>query len=113
GTNRMNTRRRERDQPPDVVGSYEMPRGPHEVGAKNFSIVERFLNDGVSDSWETQADRPSRHRIFLGLHRYEPGHDLLPACESCAGKMLIDQPLVDNVTRRHAGGIIFFLKKIS
>ena len=86
-------RSRKLDQPADVVGGDEVPRVAQDVRAQDLagreSVVDRVLGQRAA----TLAERPSRNRVLLRLHRAEVPHDGGRAAGQRAYEALVEQSL--------------------
>src|SRR5262249_34902347 len=87
----VDARRREREQPANVLGRDEMPRRAHDVRPEDFARVERSLDLAVARALQSLAERPPGPAVVLCLNGAEPADDLRHPPEPDSGKPLIIQ----------------------
>jgi hypothetical protein len=67
----LNTRRRDLQDPTDVLGGNEVPGRAQDVGPEEVPAVELGLHVNGSQSRSPHAERPQRMGILLRLHAPE------------------------------------------
>ena len=81
GHGRVDSRGREREQPPDVLPGDEMPGGAHDVGAEDGTVGEFLLDGGIGRAAHSEAESPFRARVVLRLGGDEPANHVDRAVE--------------------------------
>src|SRR6185437_920297 len=89
----LDTRRRQFQQPADILGRHEVPRWPHDVRAQDDSLVEGavYLCARRARSTQPHAQRPRRGLVLLRLDGSQSADHLRRGREWVAREPLLRQ----------------------
>ena len=88
-------------QPPEVAGGHEVPRGAQDVRPQDGAVRERLVDGGVVEAGRPLRHRPLGHGEFLSLHGDEPSDHLGGRAEPRSPQSLVAHPpLGDAAFRR-------------
>ena len=76
GEGRAQPRRGQLEQPADVLGNHEVPRGAHDVGAQDSAVVVETIDVGLGREAAALSESPLGRRVVLGLHSAQSPHGL-------------------------------------
>ena len=90
----MHVRRGELQHPADVGRRDEVPGGAEDVGAEDLSLVDGPVQRRVGGPGrQAEAERPLGRTVLLGLHRSQPGDQLLRTARTGSRDPLVMESL--------------------